>query len=71
MHELERRDNECRRLNTEAINSTQKLEVTSDKLQSLETKSLIQAKEIKVRNDIRFTDMNEKNGEGRYLIQLE
>ncbi|CAF1254316.1 unnamed protein product [Rotaria magnacalcarata] len=47
LHELERRDNECRRLNTQATNSEQKLEVTSDKLQSLESKSLIQAKEIK------------------------
>ncbi|CAF3709392.1 unnamed protein product [Rotaria sp. Silwood1] len=47
LHELERRDNECRRLNTQAINSEQKLEITSDKLQSLENKSLMQAKEIK------------------------
>ncbi|CAF1200319.1 unnamed protein product [Rotaria sordida] len=47
LHELERRDNECRRLNTQAINSGQQLEITSDKLQTVENKSLIQAKEIK------------------------
>ncbi|CAF3543247.1 unnamed protein product [Adineta steineri] len=47
LHELERRDNECRRLSTQATNSEQKLEKTSDKLQSIESKSIIQAKEIK------------------------
>ncbi|CAF1297029.1 unnamed protein product, partial [Adineta steineri] len=47
LHELERRDNECRRLSTQATNSEQKLEKTSDKLQSIESKSITQAKEIK------------------------
>jgi hypothetical protein len=49
LHELERRDNECRRLSTQATNSEQQLGKTSDKLQTIETKSLVQEKEIKVR----------------------
>ncbi len=49
LHEIERRDNEYRRLNTQAINHEQQLEKTSDKLQSIENKSLIQTKEIRVR----------------------
>lgn len=49
LHEIERRDNEYRRLNTQATNNEQQLEKTSGKLQSVESKSLIQAKEIKVR----------------------
>jgi hypothetical protein len=49
LHELERRDNECRRLNTQAMNNGEKLEKTSDKLQTLENKSSIQTKEIQVR----------------------
>jgi septal ring factor EnvC (AmiA/AmiB activator) len=49
LHEIERRDNECRRLNHQAMSSGQQLEKTSDKLQSIESKSLTQAKEIKVR----------------------
>jgi hypothetical protein len=49
LHEIERRDNEYRRLNTQAINNEQQLEITSDKLQTIENKSLTQAKEIKVR----------------------
>ena len=48
LHEIERRDNECRRLNHQAINSEQKLEKTSDKLQTIESRSVTQAKEIKV-----------------------
>lgn len=49
LHEIERRDNEYRRLNTQATNNEQQLEKTSGKLQSIESKSIIQAKEIKVR----------------------
>ena len=49
LHEIERRDNECRRLNHQAMSSGQQLEKTSGKLQTIETKSLTQAKEIKVR----------------------
>lgn len=49
LHELERRDNECRRLSTQATTSEQQLEKTSDKLQSIESKSVLQAKEIRVR----------------------
>ena len=48
LHEIERRDNECRRLNHQAINSEQQLEKTSDKLQTVESKSITQAKKIKV-----------------------
>ena len=40
LHEIERRDNECRRLNNQAVTSEQKLEKTSDKLQTVETKKL-------------------------------
>jgi chromosome segregation ATPase len=49
LHEIERRENECRRLNNQAMSSEQQLEKTSDKLQSIETKSSIQSKEIQVR----------------------
>ncbi|CAF1282565.1 unnamed protein product, partial [Adineta ricciae] len=47
LHELERRDNECRRLSTQATTNEQQLEKTSDKLQSIESKSVLQAKEIR------------------------
>jgi len=49
LDEIERRDNQYRRLNTLAINNEQQLEKTSDKLQTIESKSLIQTREIKVR----------------------
>ena len=48
LQELERRDHECRRLNSQATNNVQKLEITSDRLQSLESKSSVQTKEIRV-----------------------
>lgn len=51
LHELERRDHECRRLNNQATTNVQQLEMTSDKLQSLESKSSIQAKQIEVSRD--------------------
>ena len=58
LHELERRDNECRRLSTQATTNEQQLEKTSDKLQSIESKSVLQAKEIRVR--IHYYERGEK-----------
>ncbi|CAF1540599.1 unnamed protein product, partial [Didymodactylos carnosus] len=48
LHLLERRDNECRRLNMQTSSSEQMLEKTSDKLKRLEHVSSTQVNEIKL-----------------------